>query len=169
MVKQDLKKALAIFEAMFRSEYGYIEYGTDTYVYFEDYQYQEVQDCLETIASTYGFEILARNSGSSKGTKRIYLVPMNDCKYVYSSADIRRYLHTKENKNLDYLLLYLLLLLINEFYGGTPIALAKNYITEQRYMQVIEEAVERAVSWEKATEGYSKEELDELHTWMRRD
>jgi hypothetical protein len=32
----------------------------------------------------------------------------------------------------------------------------------------IEEAVERAVSWEKATEGYSKEELDELHTWMRR-
>jgi len=33
----------------------------------------------------------------------------------------------------------------------------------------IEEAVERAVSWEKATEGYSKEELDELHTWMRRD
>jgi hypothetical protein len=27
----------------------------------------------------------------------------------------------------------------------------------------------REVNWEKATEGYSKEELDELHTWMRRD
>jgi hypothetical protein len=23
--------------------------------------------------------------------------------------------------------------------------------------------------WDKATENYSKEELDELHTWMRRD
>ena len=28
---------------------------------------------------------------------------------------------------------------------------------------------ERQVNWEKATEGYSKEELNELHTWMRRD
>lgn len=28
---------------------------------------------------------------------------------------------------------------------------------------------ERPVSWEKATESYSQEELDELHTWMRRD
>jgi hypothetical protein len=28
---------------------------------------------------------------------------------------------------------------------------------------------ENAPSWEKATEGYSKEELNELHAWMRRD
>lgn len=28
---------------------------------------------------------------------------------------------------------------------------------------------ESKISWEKATEGYSKEELEELHTWMRRD
>jgi hypothetical protein len=27
---------------------------------------------------------------------------------------------------------------------------------------------EKAADWEKATEGYSKEELEELHTWMRR-
>lgn len=30
------------------------------------------------------------------------------------------------------------------------------------------EATKREVSWEKATESYTKEELDELHTWMRR-
>ena len=32
-----------------------------------------------------------------------------------------------------------------------------------------ENANERKIDWEKATEGYSKEELEELHTWMRRD
>lgn len=31
------------------------------------------------------------------------------------------------------------------------------------------DAAKREVNWEKATEGYSKKELDELHTWMRRD
>lgn len=30
------------------------------------------------------------------------------------------------------------------------------------------EPTERAVDWKKATEGYTKEELKELHTWMRR-
>lgn len=143
MVKQDLKKALGIFEAMFRSDYGYIEYSTDTMVLFEDYQLEEVKDCLDTIASTYGFEILARNSGTKKETKRIYLVPTQDCKYAYSSADIKKYIHTQENKNFDYLMLYLLLLLINEFFGGTPISVTKNYITEQTYMHVIEQAVDR--------------------------
>jgi hypothetical protein len=33
----------------------------------------------------------------------------------------------------------------------------------------LEEAAERPFSWEKATKGYSDEELNELHTWMRRD
>ena len=33
----------------------------------------------------------------------------------------------------------------------------------------INEEIDRPVSWEKATEGYTKEELEELHTWMRRD
>lgn len=32
----------------------------------------------------------------------------------------------------------------------------------------ITEKLERDVNWEKATEGYTKEELNELHTWMRR-
>lgn len=31
-----------------------------------------------------------------------------------------------------------------------------------------EEMADRPISWEKATEGYSPEELEELHTWMRR-
>ena len=35
--------------------------------------------------------------------------------------------------------------------------------------EALEEKAERTVSWEKATEGYTKEKLDELHTWMRRD
>jgi hypothetical protein len=35
-------------------------------------------------------------------------------------------------------------------------------------VEAMNEKVERAVDWEKATEGYTKEELDELHTWMRR-
>jgi hypothetical protein len=30
------------------------------------------------------------------------------------------------------------------------------------------EKIDREVNWDKATEGYTKEELDELHTWMRR-
>lgn len=33
----------------------------------------------------------------------------------------------------------------------------------------LDEAANRPFSWEKATEGYSNEELNELHTWMRRD
>lgn len=33
----------------------------------------------------------------------------------------------------------------------------------------VSSANKRGADWEKATEGYTKEELDELHTWMRRD
>lgn len=35
--------------------------------------------------------------------------------------------------------------------------------------EAVDEEPKREVNWEKATEGYSKEELNELHTWMRRD
>lgn len=34
--------------------------------------------------------------------------------------------------------------------------------------EAMNENIERQVSWEKATEGCTREELDELHTWMRR-
>jgi hypothetical protein len=34
--------------------------------------------------------------------------------------------------------------------------------------EAMTEEIERAVSWEKATENCTREELDELHTWMRR-
>lgn len=34
--------------------------------------------------------------------------------------------------------------------------------------EALEEEAPRQVDWEKATSGYTKEELDELHTWMRR-
>lgn len=34
--------------------------------------------------------------------------------------------------------------------------------------EAITEQLDRHVDWEKATESYTKEELDELHTWMRR-
>lgn len=33
----------------------------------------------------------------------------------------------------------------------------------------VNETLDRKVDWEKATAGYKQEELDELHTWMRRD
>lgn len=33
----------------------------------------------------------------------------------------------------------------------------------------LDESAERPFSWEKATKGYTDEELNELHTWMRRD
>ena len=35
--------------------------------------------------------------------------------------------------------------------------------------EAMNESNERQVNWEKATEGYTREQLDELHTWMRRD
>lgn len=35
--------------------------------------------------------------------------------------------------------------------------------------EALTEACEASGGWEKATEGYSKKELDELHTWMRKD
>jgi hypothetical protein len=35
--------------------------------------------------------------------------------------------------------------------------------------EATEEVKEELSGWEKATENYTKEELDELHTWMRRD
>ena len=35
--------------------------------------------------------------------------------------------------------------------------------------EAADEAPKREVNWKKATEGYTKEELKELHTWMRRD
>lgn len=34
--------------------------------------------------------------------------------------------------------------------------------------EAMNEQVERSANWEKATEGYTREQLDELHTWMRR-
>ena len=36
-------------------------------------------------------------------------------------------------------------------------------------VEAVEEPMPREANWEKATEGYNNEELDELHTWMRRD
>lgn len=35
--------------------------------------------------------------------------------------------------------------------------------------EALKEASNKASCWEKATEGYTREELEELHTWMRRD
>jgi hypothetical protein len=35
--------------------------------------------------------------------------------------------------------------------------------------EAVSETPKREVNWKKATEGYTKEELKELHTWMRRD
>jgi hypothetical protein len=35
--------------------------------------------------------------------------------------------------------------------------------------EALKEETDRASGWEKATEGYTREELEELHTWMRRD
>jgi outer membrane protein assembly factor BamB len=34
--------------------------------------------------------------------------------------------------------------------------------------EAMNEPAERIPNWEKATEGYTREQLDELHTWMRR-
>ena len=36
-------------------------------------------------------------------------------------------------------------------------------------LEAVEKDNDRASCWEKATEGYTREELEELHTWMRRD
>lgn len=35
--------------------------------------------------------------------------------------------------------------------------------------EAFKEETERASGWEKATEGYSREDIEELHTWMRKD
>jgi hypothetical protein len=35
--------------------------------------------------------------------------------------------------------------------------------------EAMNEQVERSANWEKTTEGYTREQLDELHTWIRRD
>ena len=35
--------------------------------------------------------------------------------------------------------------------------------------EAMNETAKREVNWEKATESYSKEKIEELHTWMRRD
>ena len=35
-------------------------------------------------------------------------------------------------------------------------------------VEAINEEIDRPIDWERATESYTKEELDELHTWMRR-
>jgi hypothetical protein len=35
--------------------------------------------------------------------------------------------------------------------------------------EAMNENAKRQADWEKATEGYTREQLDELHTWMRRD
>jgi hypothetical protein len=35
--------------------------------------------------------------------------------------------------------------------------------------EAMNEQTKRTANWEKATEGYTREQLDELHTWMRRD
>jgi hypothetical protein len=45
----------------------------------------------------------------------------------------------------------------------------KEELTNTRDTEVVEEVtVNKKTGWEKATENYSKEELEELHTWMRR-
>ena len=46
-------------------------------------------------------------------------------------------------------------------------AISAKKLNEALNEEVNEEPT-RQVSWEKATEGYTKEQLEDLHTWMRR-
>lgn len=52
------------------------------------------------------------------------------------------------------------------FLVGTELGICA--ISAAKLNEALEESAKEPGGWEKATEGYSKEELDELHTWMRR-
>jgi hypothetical protein len=56
--------------------------------------------------------------------------------------------------------------LVDTEYG--PCAVSAKTLNEAM-TEALEEEVAQPNGWEKATERYTKEELDELHTWMRRD
>ena len=56
--------------------------------------------------------------------------------------------------------------LVNTEYG--PCAISAKKLNEAM-IEALEEDANRGACWEKATEGCTKEELEELHTWMRRD
>ena len=60
--------------------------------------------------------------------------------------------------------------LVGTEFGVVAISAKKlNEALNEAVNEATNEATKREVNWEKATEGYSKEELNELHTWMRRD
>lgn len=48
------------------------------------------------------------------------------------------------------------------------VAISARTLNEALINESINSKTARETDWEKATEGYSKEELEELHTWMRR-
>jgi hypothetical protein len=56
--------------------------------------------------------------------------------------------------------------LVNTEYG--PCAISARTLNEAM-AEALEEDTNRGACWEKATEGCSRKELEELHTWMRRD
>lgn len=56
--------------------------------------------------------------------------------------------------------------LVDTEYG--PCAVSAKTLNEA-LAESVEEITEEVNGWEKATERYTKEELDELHTWMRKD
>lgn len=56
--------------------------------------------------------------------------------------------------------------LVSTEYG--PCAVSAKTLNEAM-TEALEESTNRASCWEKATEGYTREELEELHAWMRRD
>jgi hypothetical protein len=143
MGTQDLKTALDIYQELYLSPYGYMEYSTDTASYFEEIQNYEVYEMLELVTHQFGFEILIVNHGVAKETKRIYLVPTQECKFAYTSADIKRYFGAAADRRCDYLAMYLLLLLTNQFYSGTPIVKVMTFITVNDFLSVIEEAIQR--------------------------
>lgn len=56
--------------------------------------------------------------------------------------------------------------LVNTEFGACAISART---LNEAMLEAVEKDNDRASCWEKATEGYTREELEELHTWMRRD
>lgn len=56
--------------------------------------------------------------------------------------------------------------LVGTEFGVVAISASK---LNEALTETANEEPKREVNWKKATEGYTKEELNELHTWMRRD
>ena len=136
-------RALAIYKVLIDNEHGYIEKQNGNEELFADYFDYEVSEALSSIAQAMDVRIF-------KGQKdRLYIVPLNYATNAIKESELKTYFFdNKKEKGCErservYLFYYTTLILLDEFFGGKPIRLKRDYLNLSEWINLINNVVAR--------------------------